>query len=104
MVSLNRNGLIDKVLEGKRISSDEALELYRLSLEELGANANVRRNLEKEKSYGGRGRERSSNPDARRTSYEIVFPMVCRSSPAHPKKISAHQHSRIQSAGVSTFR
>src|SRR5262249_60373076 len=57
MVSLNRNGLTDKVLEGKRISRDEALELYRLPLEELGALANARRNLAKEKSYGGRGRE-----------------------------------------------
>jgi 2-iminoacetate synthase ThiH len=56
MVSLNRNGLSDKVLEGKRISPDEAMELYRWPLEELGALADARRNLAKEKSYGGRGR------------------------------------------------
>src|SRR3954471_24498676 len=57
MVSINRNGLSDKVLEGKRISADEGLELYRLPLEELGSLANARRDLAKEKSYGGRGRE-----------------------------------------------
>jgi len=51
------DALGDKVLEGARISSDEALQLYQLPLEELGALANVRRNLAKEKSYGGRGRE-----------------------------------------------
>src|SRR5207245_11301524 len=57
MVSLNRDTLSNKVLEGERISSDEAIELYSLPLEELGALADVRRNLAKEKSYGGRGRE-----------------------------------------------
>jgi len=57
MVSLNRDALSDKVLGGQRISSDEAIELYSLPLEELGALADVRRNLAKEKSYGGRGRE-----------------------------------------------
>ena len=56
MVALNRNGLTDKVLEGKRVSPDEAMTLYRLPMEELGALANARRNLAKEKSYGGRGR------------------------------------------------
>src|SRR5438067_1709546 len=45
MVSLNRDALSDKVLEGARISSDEALRLYQLPLEELGALANVRRNI-----------------------------------------------------------
>jgi len=49
MVSLNRDTLSDKVLEGERISSDEAIELYSLPLEELGALADARRNLAKEK-------------------------------------------------------
>ena len=30
--------------------------------------------------------------------------VVPRSAPAHPRKISAHQHPRLQSAGVSAFR
>src|SRR2546430_15700825 len=57
MVSLNRDALSDKVLEGKRISPEEALQLYAIPLEELGALASVRRNLAKEKNYGGPGRE-----------------------------------------------
>ena len=56
MVSLNRNGLTEKVLSGDRISMDEALELYRWPLEEVGALANARRDLAKAKSYAGRGR------------------------------------------------
>ena len=39
MVSLNGALLTEKVLAGERISSDNALELYRLPLEELGALA-----------------------------------------------------------------
>ena len=57
MVSLNRDWLAEKVLAGERISPDEALELYRFPLEELGALANARRDLAKAKSYDGRGRE-----------------------------------------------
>src|SRR5256885_17014080 len=57
MVSLNRDALTEKVLEGARISTDDALELYRSPLEELAALANARRDLAKAKSYGGRGRE-----------------------------------------------
>src|SRR2546423_10804282 len=57
MVSLNRDALTERVLAGERISTDDALELYRWPLEELGALANARRDLAKAKSYGGRGRE-----------------------------------------------
>src|SRR5437762_14028254 len=57
MVSLNRDTLTGKILEGARISTDDALELYRWPLEELAALANARRDLAKAKSYGGRGRE-----------------------------------------------
>src|SRR5207247_11297085 len=57
MVSLNRDALTEKVLAGARISTDDALELYRSPLEELAALANARRDVAKAKSYGGRGRE-----------------------------------------------
>ena len=53
MVSLNRDALTEKILEGARISTDDALELYRSPLEELAALANARRDLAKAKSYGG---------------------------------------------------
>src|SRR5256714_4602138 len=78
MVSLNRDALTDKVLEGKRISSDEALNLYRLPLEELGAIANVRRNLAKEKSYGGRGREIVTYIADRNINYTNVCNVYCK--------------------------
>src|SRR6266513_294958 len=78
MVSLNRDVLSDKVLEGKRISSDEALRLYQLPLEELGALADVRRNLAKEKSYGGRGREIVTYIADRNINYTNVCNVYCK--------------------------
>jgi cyclic dehypoxanthinyl futalosine synthase len=78
MVSLNRNGLSDKVLEGKRILPEEAMALYRLPLEELGALANARRNLAKEKSYGGRGREIVTYIADRNINYTNVCNVYCK--------------------------
>src|SRR2546423_8262258 len=78
MVSLNRDALSEKVLEGERISVDEALNLYRLPLEELGAIANVRRNLAKEKSYGGRGREIVTYIADRNINYTNVCNVYCK--------------------------
>ena len=78
MVSSSRDALTDRVLEGKRISPDEALELYRLPLEELGALANVRRNLAKEKSYGGRGREIVTYIADRNINYTNVCNVYCK--------------------------
>src|SRR5438067_4123908 len=78
MVSLNRDALDDKVLEGARISSDEAIQLYHLPLEELGALANVRRDLAKEKSYGGRGREIVTYIADRNINYTNVCNVYCK--------------------------
>src|ERR1044072_1982226 len=78
MVSLNRNGLSDKVLAGKRFAPAEAMELYRLPLEELGALANARRNLAKEKSYGGRGREIVTYIVDRNINYTNVCNVYCK--------------------------
>src|SRR5207249_10315015 len=78
MVSLNRDTLSNKVLEGERISSDEAIELYSLPREELGALADVRRNLAKEKSYGGRGREIVTYIAERYINYTYVCNVYCR--------------------------
>ena len=47
--------LLQKVWEGKRIDRAEALRLYRLPLEELGALADRRRHLAKAGAYDGRG-------------------------------------------------
>jgi len=78
MVSLNRDTLSDKVLEGERISSDGAIELYSLPLEELGALADARRNLAKEKSYGGRGREIVTYIADRNINYTNVCNVYCK--------------------------
>ena len=45
----------DKVLAGERITREDALELYRLPLNELGELANIRRNLAKRDAYDGSG-------------------------------------------------
>src|SRR6202022_4288434 len=78
MVSLNRDALSDKVLEGERISFDQAIELYSMPLEELGALADVRRNLAKEKSYGGRGREIVTYIADRNINYTNVCNVYCK--------------------------
>jgi cyclic dehypoxanthinyl futalosine synthase len=78
MVSLNRDGLTEKVLASERISTDEALELYRLPLEELGALANARRDLAKAKSYAGRGREIVTYIVDRNINYTNVCNVYCK--------------------------
>ena len=47
--------LIEKVWRGGRIDQNDALRLYRLPLEELGALANRRRQLARHAAYDGRG-------------------------------------------------
>src|SRR5437870_11244554 len=78
MVSLNRDGLTQKVLAGERISADDALELYRRPLEELGALANARRDFAKAKSYGGRGREIVTYIADRNINYTNVCNVYCK--------------------------
>src|SRR5258707_2844986 len=78
MVSLNRDALTEKILEGVRISTDDALELYRSPLEELAALANARRDLAKAKSYGGRGREIVTYIADRNINYTNVCNVYCK--------------------------
>jgi cyclic dehypoxanthinyl futalosine synthase len=78
MVALNSDGIIEKVLAGERISSDEALQLYHFPLEELGALANARRDLAKAKSYDGRGREIVTYIVDRNINYTNVCNVYCK--------------------------
>jgi cyclic dehypoxanthinyl futalosine synthase len=78
MVSLNRDWLVEKVLAGQRISPDEALELYRFPLEELGVLANARRDLAKAKSYNGRGRQIVTYIVDRNINYTNVCNVYCK--------------------------
>src|SRR5437868_5339286 len=78
MVSLNRDALTERVLAAERISTDDALELYRLPLEELGALANARRNQAKDKAYAGRGREIVTYIADRNINYTNVCNVYCK--------------------------
>jgi cyclic dehypoxanthinyl futalosine synthase len=78
MVSLNRNRLIDKVLGGERISTDDAVELYGMPLEELGVLANVRRDQAKARRYDGRGREIVTYIVDRNINYTNVCNVYCK--------------------------
>src|SRR5213083_1850316 len=78
MVSVNRDALTEKILAGERISSAEALELYRWPLEELGVLANARRDLAKAKSYGNRGREIVTYIIDRNINYTNVCNVYCK--------------------------
>ena len=78
MVAINRDALSEKVLAGERISRDEAIELYRWPLEELGVLATARRDLAKGKSYDGRGRDIVTYIVDRNINYTNVCNVYCK--------------------------
>jgi cyclic dehypoxanthinyl futalosine synthase len=70
--------LLQKVWDGKRISQGEALRLYHLPLEELGALADRRRQLAKAKAYAGRGNEIVTYNVDRNVNYTNVCNVYCK--------------------------
>jgi cyclic dehypoxanthinyl futalosine synthase len=70
--------LLQKVWTGARIDSAEALRLYHLPLEELGALADRRRRLAKMDAYGGRGNEIVSYIVDRNVNYTNVCNVYCK--------------------------
>ena len=78
MVALAEFGLAERVLAGERISSADALELYRAPLQELGALADARRDLIKRKSYDGRGAEIVTYIIDRNINYTNVCNVYCK--------------------------
>lgn len=70
--------LLQKVWDGKRISQGEALRLYALPLEELGALADRRRQLAKAAAYGGRGNELVTYNIDRNVNYTNVCNVYCK--------------------------
>ncbi len=70
--------LIDRALAGERISEDEARELYRLPLNELGEIANVRRNQAKRTAYEGRGDAIATYIVDRNINYTNVCNVYCK--------------------------
>src|SRR5438045_7691355 len=69
---------MDKVLAGRRISPEEALEICRRPVSELGQLANPRRDLAKEKSYDGHGREIVTYIIDRNINYTNVCNVYCK--------------------------
>ncbi len=78
MVALKQEALEEKILAGERISSAEALELYRWPLASLGVLADARRNLAKEKCYDGQGREVVTYIVDRNINYTNVCNVYCK--------------------------
>jgi cyclic dehypoxanthinyl futalosine synthase len=72
------DGLLDKVWAGQRIQESEALRLYHLPLEELGALADRRRQLAKVDAYKGRGNEIVTYIVDRNINYTNVCNVYCK--------------------------
>src|SRR5213593_3989410 len=70
--------LLQKVWDGKRIEQAEALRLYHLPLEELGALADRRRRLAKATDYNGRGNEIVTYIVDRNVNYTNVCNVYCK--------------------------
>jgi cyclic dehypoxanthinyl futalosine synthase len=70
--------LLQKVWAGQRIDRTEALRLYHLPLEELGALADRRRQLAKANAYGGRGNEIVTYNVDRNVNYTNVCNVYCK--------------------------
>jgi cyclic dehypoxanthinyl futalosine synthase len=70
--------LLQKVWDGKRISQTEALRLYHLPLEELGALADRRRQLAKAKDFNGRGNDIVTYIVDRNVNYTNVCNVYCK--------------------------
>jgi len=70
--------LLEKVWDGARINQAEALRLYRLPLEELGALADHRRQLAKAQAYDGRGNDIVTYIVDRNVNYTNVCNVYCK--------------------------
>jgi len=70
--------LLQKVWDGGRIDRAEALRLYRLPLEELGALADRRRQLAKAAAYGGQGNRVVTYIVDRNVNYTNVCNVYCK--------------------------
>ncbi|MBM3881683.1 MAG: dehypoxanthine futalosine cyclase [Verrucomicrobia bacterium] len=70
--------LLQRVWDGQRVVPAEALRLYRLPLEELGALADRRRRLAKERAYAGRGNEIVTFIVDRNINYTNICNVYCK--------------------------
>src|SRR5205809_6504644 len=70
--------LLQRAWDGARVTQAEALRLYRLPLEELGALADRRRQLAKAAAYDGRGNEIVTYIIDRNVNYTNVCNVYCK--------------------------
>jgi cyclic dehypoxanthinyl futalosine synthase len=70
--------LLQRVWDGQRVNPTEALRLYHLPLEELGALADRRRQLLKAESYDGRGNDIVTYIVDRNVNYTNVCNVYCK--------------------------
>ncbi len=70
--------LLQKVWDGRRINQSEAVRLYHLPLEELGALADRRRQLAKAKDFSGRGNDIVTYIVDRNVNYTNVCNVYCK--------------------------
>jgi cyclic dehypoxanthinyl futalosine synthase len=76
--TISESRVIDKVLEGDRITGEDALELYRLPLNELGQLADQRRQMTKASAFDGRGSEIVTYIVDRNINYTNVCNVYCK--------------------------
>ena len=70
--------MVDKVLDGDRITPGNAMDLYHLPLNELGQLADRRRQMAKEHAFGGRGSEIVTYIVDRNINYTNVCDVYCK--------------------------
>jgi cyclic dehypoxanthinyl futalosine synthase len=70
--------LLQKIWDGKRISQTDALRLYYLPLEELGALADRRRQIAKAKDFDGRGNDIVTYIVDRNVNYTNICNVYCK--------------------------
>jgi len=70
--------LLQKAWDGKRIDAAEAIQLYHIPLEELGALADRRRQLIKTEAYDGRGNDIVTYIVDRNVNYTNVCNVYCK--------------------------
>ena len=69
---------LERAWEGKRVSAADALVLYKLPLQELGALANHRRQLAKKAAYGGIGNQVVTYIVDRNINYTNICNVYCK--------------------------
>ena len=78
ITSSSIDSLTERVIDGERISPEEALELYRLPLEELGALADHRRQIAQAKTHRGKGNEIVTYIIDRNINYTNICNVYCK--------------------------